>query len=292
MYELKKAGDRTYYIDCPTKIGIYLLGNDQVCLIDSGNNKDTGRKVSKICQEQGWEITCIINTHSNADHIGGNHILQNRTGCRILSTSSEAAFINNPVFEPAFLYGGFPCKDLRNRFLLAETSTCDIISSSNLPSGLEPVSLKGHFFDMIGIRTSDNVVFLADCVFSEETIRKYHVFFLYDVAEFLSTLTTLESIQANLFIPSHAPVSEELSLLIQLNREKVQEIISQILHLCQSPVIFEDILQGIFQHYSLTMDFNQYVLVGSTVRSYLSFLCDEKKLGYTFIDGKMYWQTL
>ena len=57
----------------------------------------------------------------------------------------------------------------------------------NLPEGLEMFNLKGHFFDMIGIKTSDNVYFLADSVISKKTINKYHRFFIYDVKEYLNT---------------------------------------------------------------------------------------------------------
>ncbi len=46
------------------------------------------------------------------------------------------------------------------------------------------------------------------------------------------------------------------------------EIAGVILELCREPKMFEEILQGVFARYQLTMDFNQYVLVGSTVRSY------------------------
>lgn len=44
MYELHQIGERSYDIDCPAKIGIYLTNNTDVYLIDSGNDKDTGKK--------------------------------------------------------------------------------------------------------------------------------------------------------------------------------------------------------------------------------------------------------
>ena len=48
MYELIRAGERSYYIECPAKIGVYLAGEGGVYLIDSGNDKDAGRKVRQI----------------------------------------------------------------------------------------------------------------------------------------------------------------------------------------------------------------------------------------------------
>ncbi len=72
MYELNQVGEKSYYINCPAKIGIYLAGNTDVYLIDSGNDKEAGKKVRKILDEKGWNLLGILNTHSNADHIGGN----------------------------------------------------------------------------------------------------------------------------------------------------------------------------------------------------------------------------
>ncbi len=46
MYELIQAGEKTYYIDCPAKIGIYRVSGDEVCLIDSGNDKNAGKRLS------------------------------------------------------------------------------------------------------------------------------------------------------------------------------------------------------------------------------------------------------
>ena len=83
MYELIQAGEKTYYINCPAKMGLYRLNDSEVCLIDSGNDKDAGKKVLKILEAGGWKLKMVINTHSHADHIGGNSRLAQRTGCSV-----------------------------------------------------------------------------------------------------------------------------------------------------------------------------------------------------------------
>ncbi|HBE47088.1 MAG TPA: MBL fold metallo-hydrolase, partial [Spirochaetaceae bacterium] len=40
-------------------------------------------------------------------------------------------------------------------------------------------------------------------------------------------------------------------------------------------------------HYGISLDDNQHVLVGSTIRSYLSWLSDQGRLEYSFINGRM-----
>jgi len=289
--ELVKIGEKTYYIKNPTNIGIYKIDEEHVYIIDSGNDKDAGRKILKIVEEQGWKINGIIITHSNADHIGGNQIIQNRTNCDILAHNIERCFTENPILESSFLYGGYPFKDIKNKFLMAkESKTIEI--EGNLPEGLEWFALKGHFFDMIGIKTSDNVVFLADSVFSEETINKYHLSFIYNVREFLNTLNKIEEMEAKLFIPSHCEATENIERLVKLNKEKVEEICQKILEICKVEKCFEDILKDIFDEYNLTMNANQYVLVGSTVKSYLSYLYEENKLKIEFKENKMYWKNI
>ncbi len=287
--ELVKVGEKTYYIKNATNIGIYKIDETQVYLIDTGNDKDAGKKILKIIDEQGWKVKGIITTHSNADHIGGNKVIQARTNCTILAYNIEKSFTEFPVLESSFLYGGYPFKDIRNKFLLAKESIVTPIEN-NLPDGLEFFILKGHFFDMIGIKTSDNVYFLADSLFSEETITKYHLFFIYDAKEFLNTLDYLNTLKGSLYIPSHCEATNNISSLIELNRNKVQEIINKIYNVCEKEMSFEEILKYIFDEYNLTMNANQYVLVGSTIKSYLSYLLDENKLSYEFKDNKMLWK--
>lgn len=85
--------------------------------------------------------------------------------------------------EPAFLYGGFSCKELRHKFLVAQES----FSDPDFPKEIEIIPLRGHFFDMVGFRTPDDVVFLADCLSGKPTLEKYGITFIYDVAEYLKT---------------------------------------------------------------------------------------------------------
>ena len=89
-----------------------------------------------------------------------------------------------------------------------------------------------------------------------------------------------------LFIPAHAEPTEDIRPLAQLNRAKVLEICELILRFCETPASSEEVLQNIFRHYQLSMDFNQYVLVGSTIRSYLSYLLDKGTLTVDFSDCK------
>lgn len=290
MYELIQVSEHNYYIQCPAKIGLVKLNDTEVCLIDSGSDKDVGRKVRQILDANGWKLRAIYNTHSNADHIGGNKYLQGQTGCRIYAPGIECDFTNHPILEPAFLYGGYPCKDLRHKFLLAQESKAEPLTGEVLPEGFELIPLPGHFFDMAGFRTPDDVVYLADCLSARETLDKYQIGFIYDVASYLETLEKVKTMKAKLFIPSHAAPEEDISDLAQYNIDKVREIAGRILEVCAEPLCFETILQKLFTEYGLTMNFEQYVLVGSTVRSYLSWLKDTGKLNAGFDGNLLLWQ--
>ena len=290
MFELVQLTERCYYIESPAKIGLFRLNDTEVCLIDSGNDKDAGRKVRQLLDKNGWKLRAIYNTHANADHIGGNRYLQGQTGCKIYAPGIDCAITRYPILEPAFLYGGYPPKDLRHKFLLAQESDAALLTADSLPEGFESIPLPGHFFDMVGYRTGDGVVFLADCLSSRETLEKYQIGFIYDVAAYLDTLEKVKTMQAELFVPSHAAVTEDIAPLAQVNIDKVHEIAGRILDICREPLCFEAILQRLFRDYGLTMNFEQYVLVGSTVRSYLAWLRDGGRLTVVFEDGMLLWR--
>lgn len=288
MYELIRLTENNYYIESPAKIGIVMFGNNAI-IIDSGNDKDAGKKIKKILDANGWSLNAIFNTHSHADHIGGNQYLQKQTGCKIYASGIECDFTCHPILEPSFLYGGNPVKELKHKFIMAQPSEAEPIRAEVLPEGMEIILLPGHSFDMVGFRTSEDVVYLADCLSSEETLDKYKIGFLIDVAAYLETLEMIKKMSAKYFVPSHAKVTEDIAPLAQLNIDKVMEIADRIEQICKEPQTFEQILGKVFEAYELKMTFEQHALIGSTVKSYLTWLKENERVVAEIEGNNIIW---
>ena len=116
MYELVQVQGDSYYIQSPAKIGLVRLGPEEVCLIDSGNDKDAGKKVRQILASNGWRLTAIYNTHSNADHIGGNKYLQAQTGCKIYAPASRLPLPVTQCWSPPFCMAVSPARNFGTSF--------------------------------------------------------------------------------------------------------------------------------------------------------------------------------
>ncbi len=93
-----------------------------------------------------------------------------------------------------------------------------------------------------------------------------------------------------MFVPAHAEAAADIKELVRYNRDKVHGVADRIQSICKEPMCFERVLQEVFKGYGLSMNFEQYVLVGSTVRSYLSWLKDTGKLTAAFQDSMLLWQ--
>ena len=290
MYELVQVSDNDYYIKSPTNVGLVRLNEKDVCIIDSGNDKEAGRKIRQILDANGWNLVAIYNTHSHADHIGGNKYLQSQTNCRVYASGIECDFTNHTLLEPICLYGGFPMDELCHKFLMAQESDCLPLTDSDVPEGFEIIPLPGHSFDMVGFRTKDDVVFLADCLSSKATLDKYRISFIHNVGRCIETLERVKGMKARLFIPAHVEATEDISELAQYNIDSILSVGDHIVEICDTPMTVESIVKRLFDDYGLKMTMAEYVLISSTVRSYLSWLKDNGRLGYRFVDNILYWE--
>lgn len=292
MNELIQVGSRSYYIEGMAKIGLYRLNDTEVCLIDSGIDDEAGKAALELIAGNGWRLKTVVNTHGHADHVGGNRYLQQHTGCRIFMNSAECAITQHPLLNTSLLYGGYPCGDMRNKLLLAHESDIMEMTHTDFPSELEPVALHGHSMGMTGIHTPDDVLFVADALVSERMLERHTISFLYNVKEHLVTLDRMQGLSASVYVPSHAPATEDIGALTVLNREKIRQVEAKLNELCSQPATAEELTRRLFALYHLPDSMEQYMLISSTVRSYLSWMRDSGSLTCEVNDGRLLWRTV
>lgn len=290
VYELHQVGEHTYYVDGPTQVGIVEVGQGEVCLIDTGNDKTAGKRLLRILNAHGWHLSGVFVTHAHADHIGGVRYLQNQTGCPAYARGVERAFAQVTELEGALLYGGYAPHQLRHKFLRAQEAEVSELGCEVLPPNMEMLELPGHSPHMVGFRTADNVVFLADCLASERTIATYRIAFLYDVATYLKTLEEVRLMKADLFVPAHAPATTSIASLVEANVQSVYGVADDLEALCARPLTSEELLRAVFERYQLPMSFEQHALVGFTMRSYLAWLQDQGRVSARIEDNRWLWQ--
>lgn len=288
MYELVRAGEDTYYMDCPSKVGFYVVGSDAY-MIDACSDESAARKARQILERNGWDLKKIFLTHSHADHIGGAAFLSSRTGCEIFMAGTEREFCVNTLLELSLLFGSAPPKISRNKFFMAPPSDTKLLTQEDLPGGLEMIHLPGHSPSMTGYRTQDGTVFLADLLSSPSTLEKYGLGYTYDIGQHLASLDEAGHITGKLFVSAHADTLDDIGELASLNRKSVLDAAELIASFTSAPASFEEILSKVFETYSLKMDLGQYMLIGSTVKAYLSYLCDLGEVVPVTDGGMLRW---
>ncbi len=292
MYDLVKAGESTFYMDGPYNIGIYKIKENAVCLIDTGINDHTVQKLDELLIGLGWIPAVIINTHYHADHAGGNMYFQKKYGSIIYATKTDTALLNNFELCPSFIFGGYAPLELNNKYVIADNSRVEEINKKVIPRGLDYFHIDGHAPEMICVKTSDDVYFVADGVVSEETLRIHHVSYLYDVKKYLHSLDILEKLKGKLFIPSHVKPVKDIAPLVRLNRKKVYEICGVITEICRKPKMSDEVITEVLEHYDLKTGLYQFTVNGTIIRSYISYLVDSGRLEAVEIGKKLCWRTV
>ena len=291
--QIRKLGDKTYCIENPVNVGIYVLNDNNVCVIDTGSSKDYAKLIDKVLIDHNWNLKYIINTHSHADHISGNKYLQDKYKCKIYSSKIESYFINYPILEPSFLYGASPIKDLCSHFLYAPASICEDINDINI-DGLSIINLEGHSLGLIGIVTSDEVCFVGDAYTSFEKIEKYAIQYTYDIDKFIDKLDFLLSTNYNIYVPAHGNVEkkEQAMNTIEKNKEVFLKLKEVIINLIGEKIEYSNLIKIIFDTFHIRINAIQYHLIGSTIRAYLKSLEKDNKIQIYYENNEMYIKSI
>ncbi len=290
MFELVHLKGNTYMIPMPTNIGIYRLDEKRVIVIDTGINEKSGSRVLSVIEKEGWEIAAVILTHAHTDHAGGAKYIHDTAGAEIYSSEIERVLVEKPDLETALVYGAYPCSDFRVRFMNTPACRVHDIKELSLPKGMEIFLLPGHFTQMFGVKTPDDVYFVADSVNSEKTLKTAKICYLYDVEAQYSTLELIKKYEGKLCVPSHAEPTYEISALADMNIENLDEMGGYILKTLEKPMSVEDLVERMTLDFSLAETFAQYVMTCSYVRTFLSYLRHHEKVNFSLSGGRLLWE--
>ena len=287
--ELKQIGSKTFCIEHDTNIGIHFTDDGRMYLIDTGSEGD-GEKIDEILSREGWVPSCIINTHTHIDHIGGNAFLMRKYDIPAYCTDYDMVFAHYSELEAAYMNGGYPAEKLRTIF--AHPGMIGFRSiEKETPDGIDWTYLPGHSFGMIGIRTSDDIWFLGDSYLSRSFLKQYTFGFIYNVEAYIDTLKKLKEFKGSLFVPSHGIIESDIVETLEQNLRSVAEMCSMICETCREYRGQDEILQQMYERLRMHARPAQHALLSSTVKSYLTYLQDRNKLECRFVDNIMKWRT-
>lgn len=277
MFDIVETLGNTYYYSAFSNVGVYKLNKSEVLLIDSCDHKRMVRSLDNILEKNGLRVKTIINTHCHVDHIAGNKFFYEKYGCEILASKGEQGFIAYPDREPRFYYSGINTDKTRNPFFLTEPSDAKVITAKNTPEGFEIISLPGHSFDMIGVRTPDNVVFLADSILSKKTWDEYKLPFFYSINESLQTLKDIQNIKARLFVPAHDSPLDDIHELAEYNIRSMKHKKELIYGLCEGKS-FEAIFSDVIDALELRIMTPKYPMYAVVIRNFLQSLVEDSAI--------------
>ena len=287
--ELKQIGPKTFCIEHDTNIGIHFTDDGRMYLIDTGSKCD-GEKIDEILSREEWVPSCIINTHTHIDHIGGNEFLMRKYGIPAYCTDYDMAFAHYSELEAAYMNGGYPAEKLRTIF--AHPGMIGFRSiEKETPDGIDWTYLPGHSFGMIGIRISDDIWFLGDSYLSRSFLKQYTFGFIYNVEAYIDTLKKLKEFKGALFVPSHGIIETDIVPTLEQNLRSVTEMCGMICETCREYRGQDEILQQMYERLRMHARPAQHALLSSTVKSYLTYLQDRNKLECRFVDNIMKWRT-
>ncbi|MBQ9520631.1 MAG: MBL fold metallo-hydrolase [Acholeplasmatales bacterium] len=286
MYELHHLKGNTYYIDGKTNCGVYKLNdNNDVLLFDCGMDTD-GKYIYETLENAGMHITHLLFSHCHADHAGGWKFIYEKTHCKMIASKVERGFFRDAKLDLGFLYGGYPLDEYDSRLMHIDSND-EIYALDEIPEGVEFFHLPGHHYGMIGIRTSDDVYFVADTLGSIDLVERAHILLIYDVKGYLESLDFVKSLEGKIVVPSHSEVSTHITPVVEYNRSNIYDIIDILLDYLKEEHNCTECTSYIFDYFKLKITYNKYMLILSTIRSYLSYLSNSKRIRNYFKDNRL-----
>jgi glyoxylase-like metal-dependent hydrolase (beta-lactamase superfamily II) len=294
-YQPEMVTERVGYFPGSVNVGL-VLGETGAILIDSGLDTQTAKKLKKGLDAIAQPLRAIVQTHAHADHFGGNaYLLTCYPEARVYAPPLEEAILRYPLLEPIYLgMGAQPLPELRNKFLLAETSRVDSVLPTEGEVEIDGVrfevlSLPGHSWQQVGL-VCDGICFAADSYFGEETLAKHKLPYLVDACETLLSLKKLKESDYRGYLPGHGPFTTSVEAVIQKNINCHLHLFTLIESILEEERTLEQALALVCERLHISLDnMTGYVLYRTALMGYLIGLLREERISYRFAANQLLW---
>ena len=262
--ELVRLSHRIHYLPGAVNVGVIENGSGGCVLIDSGADKDHAKRILKACRAHHLEPVAIINTHSHADHYGGNSYLQEELGIPAYSPIFEEAILRYPILEPISLWSGArPPVALQNKWLLAPASGTKILNEAGLHEiagvSLELIDVSGHAHIQFAVRVGD-VLFAADAVFGAAILQKYPLQFMVDVQHVREAIDVVRVANARVTLPGHGRPTSDVAGLCDANLVALERASNAVLLACGDVATLPEVVERVCAMLEVTIkDLTRYV---------------------------------
>jgi glyoxylase-like metal-dependent hydrolase (beta-lactamase superfamily II) len=294
---LVRLAPDAYYLPGAVNVGILANGAGEALLLDTGGDKDYGRSIRKAVEEAKLRPVAILNTHSHADHYGGNDYFARNLNLPVWAPAFEEAILRYPYLEPMYLYGGAaPLAGLRNKWLEAKSSPVDhIYEVEDGPLSVGPFELmrhatSGHAVAQVAIGFGP-VCYAADAFFGSEVLAKYEIPFVHDVAGQLATLDRLLSLPYDIFVPGHGEPTTSIAEAVESNRVYIRRTIEWVHAAVGDGATTSEVVHRVTARLEAPpSNLSTYFLMHSCVLAYLSYLTAQGQVAPIVEAGALHWE--
>ena len=290
--------EHALYLPGAVNVGVIALPDGGCLLVDSGSDRDHGKKILKACWAANLEPRGILNTHSHADHYGGNAFLQEALQIPAYAPIFEEAIITYPILEPIYLYSGArPPKAMQSKWLMAQPSGTKILNEPGpitvLGAALELLEVSGHAHMMFAVRFAD-VVFASDTVFGPKLLEKYPLQFSVDIARQRNAITRLETFalehNVRVVLPGHGEPSQDIVGLCAANHAAIERASNAVLAATGTPGTLPEVLERVCAMLEIEMtDLARYHLNQTTVLAFLTELEERGLVRAEIVRNRLLW---
>ncbi len=293
MIRSKRVRGSTYVLTTKPTVGLFLTTEAEGVLIDSGGGDATAGEILELLTREGITLRGIVNTHSHADHCGGNAALQAATGCAIVASPIAAAWMEYPLLLAMTLSGGgHPPAALQGRQLLPRPSRASAVVSGDFDLAgyhFSVLPTPGHLPGHLAIGTEDEVLFCGDAAFGESTLRRHRLMLMSEPERFVESLDALASAPAAALVLGHGGVlsSSAVHPLLEQNRQAVLAASALIARCATHPIDLEELTALVLKELQVRCGIGQYALFRATISGHLRWLEEQGIIAFSMVGTRL-----